>query len=361
MAQEQRVQQHQATDSGAVDQRVPNTVFDVDMVARPERYEVWRDSISCIFQADADRAAWAGDFHAQVDANMFGPLMLARTESHEHLWQRTSSIMARDGMDHYMIQAYEHGQLQWGGELGDQVLPKRGLVIIDLSQPLESRSSAFRNLSLIVPREMLDGALRSPNDQHMRVLGGEEPIVSLLRDHMVSLKNLAGQMSLQQAVEIAPATVGLAAACLNAAVDQEAPTQKAGVAMAQLTVIRRFIETHLAEPDLSTDWVARRVGVSRSKLYRLFDPFGGVGGYIRDRRLRRALLALSDRRSLHRPIYDIALDAGYSSDAAFSRAFRARYGMAPRDIRRAPYVYDTAGAPTNVDRRYERWLHHLSV
>ncbi|SDF89456.1 helix-turn-helix domain-containing protein [Thalassobaculum litoreum] len=356
------MQRHPVTDGGTGVQRVPNTVFDVDMVARPERYDVWRDSISCIFQADADKEARGQDFHALVDANMFGPLMLARTESHEHVWRRTSAIMARDGMDHYMIQAYERGQLQWGGGLGDQTLPERGLLIVDLAQPLESRSSEFRNLSLIIPREMLDGALQSPNDQHMRVLSGEEPIVTLLRDHMVSLKNLADQMSLQQAVEIAPATVGLAAACLNTVVDEEAPSQAAGVAMAQLTVIRRFIETHLAEPALSADWIAGRVGVSRSKLYRLFDPFGGVVAYIRDRRLRRALLALSDSRERHRPIYDIALDAGYSSDAAFSRAFRSRYGVAPRDIRRTPYVYgDAIGDLDNVDRRYERWLHHLSV
>lgn len=356
------MQKHQPIDDSTPHQRVPNAVFDVDMVARPERYDVWRDSISCIFQADADKDARGGDFRALVDANMFGPLMLARTQSHEHLWRRTSSIMARDGMDHYMIQAYEHGQLQWGGGLADETLPERGLLIVDLSQPLESRSTAFRNLSLIIPRDMLDGALKSPGDQHMRVLSGEEPMVTLLRDHMVSLKNLAGQMSLQQAVEIAPATVGLAAACLNAAVDREAPSQAAGVAVARLTMIRRFIENHLSEPDLSADWVAGQVGVSRSKLYKLFDPFGGVGAYIRDRRLRRALLALSDRRAGQRPIYDIALDAGYSSDAAFSRAFRARYGMAPRDIRRNPHVYgDPAGDFANVDRRYERWLHHLSV
>ncbi|WP_420562267.1 helix-turn-helix domain-containing protein [Thalassobaculum sp.] len=356
------MQKHQTTEADMAAQRVPNTVFDVDMVARPDRYEVWRDSISCIFQADADKDVRRGDFHALVDANMFGPLMLARTESHEHAWRRSSAIMARDGMDHYMIQAYEHGQLQWGDGLGDQTLPERGLVIVDLAQPLESKSTAFRNLSLIVPREMLDGALKSPDDQHMRVLSGEEPMVTLLRDHMVSLKNLAGQMSLQQAVEIAPATVGLAAACLNAAVDQNIPAQRAGATMAQLTVIRRFIETNLSEPSLSAEWIVARVGVSRSKLYKLFVPFGGVGAYIRDRRLRRALLALSDSQSRHRPIYDIALDAGYSSDAAFSRAFRARYGVAPRDIRHAHYVFgDTAGAAVDVDRRYERWLHHLSI
>ena len=355
-------QANQFSDAEPAVQRVPNTVFNLDAIDQSERYEVWRDSISCIFQADAEKDVRGADFSAHIDANMFGPLMLARTESQKHVWRRTPSIMARDGMDHYMIQAYERGALQWGGGLGEQRLPQRGLLILDLAQPMESESTAFTNLSLIIPREMLDAALKSPNDQHMRVLSGDEPIVTLLHDHMISLKNLAAQMSLQQAVEIAPATVGLAAACLNAAVDQNSPNQTAGVAVAQLTMIRRFIESNLSETDLSADWIARNVGVSRSKLYQLFDGFGGVGAYIRDRRLRRALLALSDSRSRHRPIYDIALASGYSSDAAFSRAFRLRYGMAPRDIRQAPFLYDAATTSrADVDRSYERWLHHLSV
>lgn len=342
--------------------RVPNTVFTLDAIAQRERYDVWRDSISCVFQADAEKDVREAGFSARVDANMFGPLMLVRTESQKHAWRRTPAIMARDGMDHYMIQAYESGRLQWGGGLGAQKLPQRGLLVLDLAQELASESTAFTNLSLIIPREMLDTALKSPNDQHMRVLNGDEPIVALLHDHMVSLKNLAAKMSLQQAVEIAPATVGLAAACLNSAVDQGAPSQTAGVAVAQLTMIRRFIESNLSEPDLSADWIARGVGVSRSKLYQLFDGFGGVGAYIRDRRLRRALLALSDSRSRHRPIYDIALASGYSSDAAFSRAFRARYGIAPRDIRQTPFLYENSDAHrASVDRSYERWLHHLAI
>jgi AraC-like DNA-binding protein len=341
---------------------IPSAVFSLDTVAARERYDLWRDSISCIFQADVDRDVRSDGFFAEVDANMFGPLMLARTKSREHLWQRTPSILARDGMDHYMIQLYEYGEMVWETDTGTRSLPKNGLMVIDLSQELRTKTSDFQNLSLIVPREMLDGALKSPSDQHMRVLGGEEPMVTLLRDHMVSLKGLAGRMTQQQAMEIAPATVGLAAACLNAAVNQESPAERGGVVLAQLTVIRRFIEANLSEPDLSADWIAKGVGVSRSKLYQLFDAFGGVGTYIRDRRLRRALLALTDNRSRHRPIYDIALASGYSSDAAFSRAFRSRYGIAPRDVRNNAHPLDRMDRYRgDLDRRYERWLHHLSV
>ncbi|WP_420405774.1 helix-turn-helix domain-containing protein [Nisaea sp.] len=351
-------------DAAAV-QPVPNAVFSVDSVLGKERYDLWRESISCIFEVDGDRESRRSEaFKAEIDATMFGPIMLARTQTLQQDWRRSASVMARDGMDHYMIQLFEHGQMQWEDGTGLRELPEDGLIVFDLAQEMNSRTNDFRNLSLIIPRDMMDGVLKPQCDQHMRVLTKDEPMVNLLRDHMMSLKALSHRMNLSQAIEIAPATAGLAAACLNAAVDQENPNQSSGVAMAQLTMIRRFIESNLSEPDLSAEWIAKRVGASRSKLYKLFDAFGGVGAYIRDRRLRRALLALTDETAHYRPIYDIALASGYTSDAAFSRAFRAKYGIAPRDVRNNRAQLNALGDPgagEGVDRRYERWLHHLSV
>ena len=346
-----------------IEDPVPNAVFTLDGVDGSERYDLWRESISCIFEVEAEKEVRTNAFNAEIDANMFGPVMLARTQTQRQYWTRSPSIMARDGMDHYMIQLYERGQMQWSTPRGSFEFPENGLVVFDLAQEVTLRTNDFANISLIVPRDMLDGMLKAENDQHLRVLDKHEPMVTLLRDHMASLKSLAGRMTARQAVEIAPATVGLAAACLNAAVSDDSPEQHAGVATAQLTVIRRFIEANLSEPDLSADWIARRVGASRSKLYQLFDVYGGIAAYVRERRLRRALLALTDPKSKHRPIYDIALASGYTSDAAFSRAFRARYGMTPRDVRHAsvPAAETIRWSDRDVDRRYEAWLHHLSV
>ena len=346
-----------------IEDSVPNAVFNLDGVPQRERYEVWRDSIACIFEVEAHKDVRTGAFDAEVDANMFGPIMLAETKTLKQAWRRTPAVMARDGMDHYMIQFFATGETTWANGRGDFSSPDQGLMVYDLSQETNLRSGDFRNFSLIVPRDMLEGELASQHDQHLRTLSAQEPMVQLLRDHMVSLKSLAHRMTARQGIEIAPATIGLVAACLNAAVSDDVPEQRAGVAMAQLTVIRRFIETNLSEPDLSAEWIARRVGASRSKLYQLFEIYGGIAAYVRERRLRRALLALSDPKSRHRPIYDIALASGYTSDAAFSRAFRARYGIAPRDARHAsaPVAHATQWSEGGIDRRYESWLHHLSV
>lgn len=339
---------------------VPHAVFSTAALDGGDAFAFWRDSISCIFEVEADADVRRDRFHAEIDANMFGPIMLARTQTRAQDWDRTARLMAQDGMDHYMVQLFEHGTMQWEGAGGTVRIPENGLVVFDLAREVRTATTDFANMSLIVPRDMLQDRLRAADDQHMRVLHGGEPMVNLLRDHMLSLKRLAPAMTAQQAVEIAPATASLAAACLNAALGDD-PGIREGVGLAQLGRLRRFIEGHLSDPALSADWIARQAGVSRSKLYALFESYGGVASYVRERRLRRALLALTDRHGHARTIHEVAMAAGYANDTAFSRAFRARYGIAPNDIRQSGAPPATARAGDGIDRRYENWLRHLSV
>src|SRR3546814_3590475 len=88
---------------------VPRAVFTVADLPERERYDAWKESIACIFDVDADPEDRDGDFFAAIDASMYGPLMLARTTSRAQHWERSAATIARDGMDHYMIQYYETG------------------------------------------------------------------------------------------------------------------------------------------------------------------------------------------------------------------------------------------------------------
>ncbi len=340
---------------------VPHARFSVDSVLERDRFDVWRDSISCIFEVEASSDVRNTDFHAEIDANMFGPIMLARTETTAQRWSRTPSLMAKDGMDHYMIQLYEYGNTHWDTNSESLKCPERGLIVYDLTQAADLKTKDFANLSLIIPRDLLEDQLSSSDDQHMRVLDGAEPMVQLFREHIMSLRSLATQMTTRQALEVAPSTAGLAAACLNG-VESENPNQQRGVSVAQMTLVRRFIEANLSELDLTADWIAKRTGISRSKLYVLFESYGGVSTFIRDRRMRQALLTLVDQRNQTRSIYDVALQAGYASDSTFSRAFRSRFGASPNEVRNG-VAMDRMNEVNreSLDRRYEGWLQHLSV
>jgi AraC-like DNA-binding protein len=76
------------------------------------------------------------------------------------------------------------------------------------------------------------------------------------------------------------------------------------------------------------------VGISRSNLYRLFEPEGGVARYIMAQRMRAAYAALADTDN-HQPIHVVAESVGFAEAASFSRSFRREFGCKPRDLRQA--------------------------
>jgi AraC family transcriptional regulator len=92
-----------------------------------------------------------------------------------------------------------------------------------------------------------------------------------------------------------------------------------------------FIESHFAQ-ELSLDDIAAIAGVSRFQLVRAFGYATGtsVMRYVRARRLTEAARALAGGAP---DILAVALDAGYGSHEAFTRAFRDQFGVTPEAVR----------------------------
>lgn len=92
-----------------------------------------------------------------------------------------------------------------------------------------------------------------------------------------------------------------------------------------------FIESHFAQ-ELSLDDIAAIAGVSRFQLVRAFGYATGtsVMRYVRARRLTEAARALAGGAP---DILTVALDAGYGSHEAFTRAFRDQFGTTPEAVR----------------------------
>ena len=99
-----------------------------------------------------------------------------------------------------------------------------------------------------------------------------------------------------------------------------------------------YIETHF-DGELSLDDIAAHSGVTRFHLARVFEAGVGQGvmSYVRRRRLSQAALALADGAP---DILSVALDAGYGSHEAFTRAFAQAFGRTPIEVRSLGHVAD---------------------
>ena len=92
-----------------------------------------------------------------------------------------------------------------------------------------------------------------------------------------------------------------------------------------------YVESHFSQ-DTSLAEIARVAGVSRFHLSRVFGIATGhsVLGYVRARRLTEAARRLAAGAP---DILAVALDFGYGSHEAFTRAFRDQFGLAPEALR----------------------------
>lgn len=89
------------------------------------------------------------------------------------------------------------------------------------------------------------------------------------------------------------------------------------------------------DEELTLAHLAERLGYSEFYVSRKFRELSGMS--LRDyMRYRRLAFALKEVRDSDRGLLDIALDHGFSSHEAFTRAFREAYGTTPSAYRRNP-------------------------
>jgi len=113
-------------------------------------------------------------------------------------------------------------------------------------------------------------------------------------------------------------------------------TDPAGTATqsAILHRICQMIERKLDDPDLTPAKVALAEGISERYLQKLFEGTGSsFTHYLRERRLQRSWAELANPAEAHRSISEIAYRNGFNDSAYFSRAFRQRFGLPPREFR----------------------------
>ncbi len=114
-----------------------------------------------------------------------------------------------------------------------------------------------------------------------------------------------------------------------------------------------YIESNFRK-DITLDDIASACGISRFHMCRAFAAATGysVMEYLRGRRLTEAARQLAAGAP---SILDVALDAGYGSHEAFTRAFRECFGQTPDAVRNGARLGQTALVePIRMDRAAEK-------
>ncbi|MBI9015121.1 MAG: helix-turn-helix domain-containing protein [Clostridiales bacterium] len=117
--------------------------------------------------------------------------------------------------------------------------------------------------------------------------------------------------------------------------------------------IIKYVEENIHEV-ITADIISKRIGFSKFYLYRIFQTYTGLTlmEYVRKRKLNHALNDLkTDQR-----ILDIALNYGYGSERAFSRAFVNEFGKSPSHFRNNEHKIESKLSVYDLSLPRKDWI-----
>jgi AraC-like DNA-binding protein len=293
----------------------------------------WRDRVGHVVDALPSKAQLTGGFHGRIDRHAVGDFVFTDSVTDAMSLERSVARVSTDVRRSYVFHVFVQGEVDTGvGVKRQRSTPNsvQGIIVFDMDQPFRIERSACQVLTMFVPRAVVEAAIPDADSIHGRVVQHGEPLTQLVVNHGLALsRDLPTLSAAQAARELdAGAQLLLAAFRKQASLTGHA---RAAVQAAVMSQVRRFVEANLNQPDLSASTVVNALQLKRATIYRWFEHEGGLGAYIRNRRLREAADELVRYPHLH--VIDIAYGLGFNSASDFTRAFRRAFGMSPQDAR----------------------------
>jgi AraC-like DNA-binding protein len=295
-------------------------------------FDLWRHGLSPIYEMDTPDAAARPSYTAEMTSYFVADMGIADGSASATHFKRTPQTIASSGLDNICVLVYSQGGCGLDTEGHSAEVHTGDVCFLDMTRQSELRASHYQTLSVVLPRALLTPLVADLDGLHGRVLQKSTSLNTMLVSHLRTLFDEAPLLTSKDAGAAAHGTAALVAAFAGVSGNGREAIEQAS-ANASLQTARRLIEANLNEPDLGPDLVCQRLGMSRAKLYRLFEPIGGVGEYIQQRRLSRAYQALTDSARTNLYVGVIAAQCGFGSASVFSRAFRNAFGISPTDLR----------------------------
>lgn len=329
-------------------------------LAPENQFAAWQAHMAPLVEVQLpDDKSLDDGFPASHTAWNLGRMLIVQQRTPGHSYKRSVAKLRSSSIDHWYIGSPHTGR-SWTEVDGRVAESEPGkLEIRSLGYPFRGRTTESESLFLYLPRDLFADAAATLDAKNNSILSGN--FANLLVDYVDSIEARLRSLTAEDLPRIVHATRSMIIACLAPSAEHAAAAEQlASVALMERA--RRYVHHHLDAANLTPDTMCRALGVSRTRLYQLFEPSGGVLHYIQSRRLLAAHVALSDPADSRR-IVEIAETVGFSSAANFSRAFSKEFGYSPREARTMVMLgrpaHSVSPAEPEKAPSFEGWLKTL--
>jgi AraC-like DNA-binding protein len=293
----------------------------------PQFWQAFRDTFAHIYTLSLPDPSEEARFTLSTRTYHTPRAILMRSQGTAFIMTRGPVLVARSP-DQLLIYLELEGSCDndWAGRRGR--IEAGDVQIVDYARPFHSVTTDYANLILILARESVPAALLAL-EPHGLVFPRASGAARLIGAAMRELYAQADDLTVSEAEAAIEGIVALTTAYARARL----PDDEADHVKSRRKAALDFIDAHLANAQLGPGEIADAANVSRASLYRLMAGEGGIRAVLLTRRLDEALrLMLADNKDEF-SLAEVAGRCGFGGTSQFSRAFRARFGLPPRQYR----------------------------
>lgn len=245
----------------------------------------------------------------------------------------------RDGQDFFYIVHQISGDAVMDHCGKQSTLNAGDLVLLDSSLPSDFYFSGMsEQISLLIPRHKVEAKIQNAHQILNQKISAQTRIGSVAGFIANQFFNAAEAD--EDTELVMDSLLGLILPTLKCS-ENQGSSYNEKVQKAYFEKAQRCIDSRLMNFELSPEMIASELGTSKRTLHRIFAQRGlSIGRYILDRRLDKCASEFESGSDIQK-VSAVAFAWGFNDVSHFSRAFKTRFGISPREFR----CKNPSGAP----------------
>lgn len=307
-----------------------------DTVCTRDKVEFWADLVCRhLVQVDCTSVVEPEQFHAAISLRKIDKIDLSKIVAGGQQVARTPQLMAKADNEYFLVNIQREGSsgLQQDGRLA--VLKPGDMAIYSSSRRYDlSFHDDFSQTVLIFPADILRLKIPGIDSLTAIALNSQNPAVQLfsriadtyLQTEFESLPQSTVAHAGEALTQLLAATVSYFSPTIE--------TRISNLSAFHLMRIKEYVANNFRNPTLSIDSVSNALSISPAHIHRLFNGEPQTfGTWLWSCRLLSCKTEFQNHAMSHLTIGEIAFNNGFSNLSHFSRAFRKKFGITPREFR----------------------------
>lgn len=302
-----------------------------------KKAELWRQFISETFVELDCNGMSSDNFFGELRARNVGELGISRITTDAYDVFRTDNRISDSNDDEFIVSVQTAGSSTIR-QLGREVTLYPGdFTIYDATMPYHLHfANRLSQLVVKIPRDHLQKYMNAPESMTALHIKGGQGVSELTANFASKLFDEAINLEHHTQNQVADTLVALITTSIREATAEleRAPRNRA----TQLLRIKQFIAKNLRSEELTIGLIATEFNISERYVQTLFESESLTPSrYIWSERLKAAETDLANPLLAHRSVSEICYAWAFNDTSHFSRAFKKKFGLSPRQYRKMEF------------------------